>query len=74
MPVSLIKDRPVKPDALNVLKEAAKALKEYDTAKATLRDAELKLQRLRRDYGLAAGVWGFQVHHLRNACKASGLL
>lgn len=63
-----------RPDELTVLKQAAKALRAYDKAKDELRERELELQRLRRQYDIAAGVWGFQIHHLRNACQARGLL
>lgn len=63
-----------KPDELAVLREAAEALRAHDKAKADLRAAEDALKRLCRSYDLAAGVWGFQPHHLRNACQARGLL
>jgi hypothetical protein len=63
-----------KPDELAVLREAAEALRAHDKAKADLRAAEDALKRLCRSYDLAAGVWGFQSHHLRNACQARGLL
>lgn len=63
-----------KPDEMAVLLEAAEALRAHDKAKADLRAAEDALKRLCRSYDLAAGVWGFQPHHLRNACQARGLL
>jgi muconolactone delta-isomerase len=63
-----------KPDEMTVLLEAAEALRAHDKAKADLRAAEDALKRLCRSYDLAAGVWGFQPHHLRNACQARGLL
>ena len=63
-----------KPDEMTVLREAAEALRAHDKAKADLRAAEDALKRLCRAYDLAAGVWGFQPHHLKNACQARGLL
>lgn len=74
MTISLIKDRPAKADELDVLKRAADALQRHDEALAAFREAETQVKALCRAYDLAAGVWGFQPHHLRNACKARGLL
>ena len=74
MTVSLIKRPAERPNELAVLKEAAKALKAYDKARQAYKARELDVKALCREYDLAAGVWGFQPHHLRNACEARGLL
>lgn len=74
MTVSLIKRPAERPNELAVLKEAAKALKAYDKARQAYKAQETAVKALCREYDLAAGVWGFQPHHLRNACEARGLL
>jgi len=58
----------------DVLKQAAKALREHERLTQALRANENELRRLCREYDLVAGVWGFQQHHLRRACEARGLL
>lgn len=74
MTATLIKRPQERPNELAVLKEAAKALKAYDKARAALREHETHVKALCREYDLAAGVWGFQPFHLRHACEARGLL
>ena len=59
---------------LDLLEQAAEALKEADRLRAALRDSDTRLRVLCRQYGQAAGVWGFAPHHLAQACKARGLL
>jgi len=63
-----------KPDEMAILREAVDALQRHDSAKKTLKDIEADLSRLCRDYGVAAGVWGFSPVHLRRACEARGLI
>jgi len=58
----------------DILSEAAEALREADRLRAALRDSDNRLRALCRQYGQAAGVWGFAPHHLAQACKARGLL
>ena len=74
MTVSLIKRPAERPNELAVLKEAAKAIKAYDKARQAYKAQEAAVKALCREYDLAAGVWGFQPHHLHNACEARGLL
>lgn len=74
MTLTLTLGRPTKADEIAVLKEAAKALKKHDKLKQEMREAEDTLRALCREYDVAAGVWGFQPHHLRRACEARGLL
>lgn len=61
-------------DEIAILKQAAKALRDYDKARAALKAQEETIKTLCNEYDIAAGVWGFQPHHLRNACEARGLL
>lgn len=58
----------------DILSEAAEALREADRLRAALRASDNRLRTLCRQYGQAAGVWGFAPHHLAQACKARGLL
>lgn len=74
MAVSLVKLPPAKPDETQLLRDAAIALRRQDMARKALKDAEDDLRKLCRQYDLIAGVWGFQPHHLRNACQARGIL
>lgn len=61
-------------DEIAILKQAAKALRDHDKARAALKAQEAHIKALCHEYDVAAGVWGFQMHHLRNACEARGLL
>lgn len=74
MTLTMTLGRPTKADEIAVLKEAAKALRKHDKLKQDMREAEEALRALCREYDVAAGVWGFQPHHLRRACEARGLL
>lgn len=74
MAVSLIKDRPVKREEMEVLQEAAKAIRAHEEAQKAVKAAEAHVRALCRQYDLAAGVWGFAPHHLRRACEARGLI
>lgn len=58
----------------DILQDAAEALREADRLRAALRDSETRLRVLCRQYGQAAGVWGFAPHHLAQACRARGLI
>ena len=58
----------------DILSEAAEALREADRLRAALRDSDNRLRTLCRQYGQAAGVWGFAPHHLAQACRARGLI
>lgn len=58
----------------DILSEAAEALQEHERLRAALRDSETRLRVLCRQYGQAAGVWGFAPHHLAQACRARGLI
>ena len=61
-------------DEMDVLKQAAEALRTHDEAQRAVKAAEAQLRALCRSYDLAAGVWGFAPHHLRRACEARGLI
>lgn len=74
MTIKLVQLPPAKPSETQILREAAIALRRQDMARKALKDAEDDLRKLCRQYDLAAGVWGFQPHHLRNACQARGIL
>ena len=58
----------------DILREAAEALREADRLRDAVRASDAHLRVLCRQYDQAAGVWGFQPHHLRRACEARGLL
>ena len=58
----------------DLLQEAAEALRDHERLRQALRDSDTRLRTLCRQYGLAAGVWGFAPHHLAQACRARGLL
>jgi hypothetical protein len=59
---------------LAILKQAAKAIKDQEKARQALKAQDERIKTLCHEYDVAAGVWGFQPHHLRNACEARGLL
>lgn len=67
-------EKPTKATELDILHEAAAALRKHDEALAALRASEAHVKSLCRAYDRAGGVWGFQPHHLRRACEARGLL
>lgn len=58
----------------DVLLAASEALQEHERLRAALRASETRLRVLCRQYGQAAGVWGFAPHHLAQACRARGLI
>jgi len=58
----------------DILQTAAEALQEHERLRVALRASDDRLRALCRQYGQAAGVWGFAPHHLAQACKARGLL
>ena len=58
----------------DILQDAAEALQEHERLRVALRASDDRLRALCRQYGQAAGVWGFAPHHLAQACKARGLL
>ena len=58
----------------DILLAASEALREADRLRAALRDSDNRLRVLCRQYGQAAGVWGFAPHHLAQACRARGLI
>lgn len=58
----------------DILQAAAEALQEHERLRVALRTSDDRLRALCRQYGQAAGVWGFAPHHLAQACKARGLL
>ena len=58
----------------DILQDAAEALQEHERLRAALRDSDNRLRVLCRQYGQAAGVWGFAPHHLAQACRARGLI
>jgi len=58
----------------DILQAAAEALQEHERLRLAIRDSEKRIRALCRQYGQAAGVWGFAPHHLAQACKARGLL
>jgi hypothetical protein len=57
-----------------VLRKAAKTLKEHDRLKAALREQEARLSDVSREYGIAFRVCGFRPEHVRQACVARGLI
>lgn len=59
---------------MDVLREAAQALQEYERLRLAMRASDDRLRLLCRQYGDAARVWGVAPHHLAQACKARGLL
>ena len=61
-------------DRMTVLREAAEALAQLDAAKLAHKAAEDRVRSLCRKYDVAAGVWGFQPHHLRRACEEHGVM
>lgn len=58
----------------DILQDAAAELARNERMRAALRASDDRLRRICRQYDQAAGVWGFQPHHLRRACEARGLL
>lgn len=58
----------------DILQTAAEALQEHERLRLALRASDDRLRALCRQYGQAAGLWGFAPHHLAQACKARGLL
>ena len=58
----------------DLLLMASEALQQHERLRLALRDSDSRLRALCRQYDQAAGVWGFQPHHLRRACEARGLL
>ena len=61
-------------DRMTVLREAAEALAQLDAAKIAHKAADERVRLLCRQYDTAAGVWGFQEHHLRRACEEFGTM
>ena len=59
---------------MDILRDAADALREHDRLRQAMRDSDNRLRVLCRQYGEAARVWGVAPHHLAQACKARGLL
>jgi hypothetical protein len=57
-----------------VLRKAAKTLKEHDRLKAALREQQAHLAAVSREYGIAFRVCGFRPEHVRQACVARGLI
>lgn len=77
MSVSLSKDARLAPNPnaeISILREAVEALQALEDAQRQQKEAEAHVKALCRSYSLAAGVWGFAPHHLRQACQARGLL
>lgn len=74
MPVTLVKPRPAKMDEITILKQAADVLKAHDDARQAMKATEQRLKELCREYDIVMTCWGFQPHHLRNACQARGLI
>ena len=75
MSISLSKPtRERRGNEIAILKQAAKALRDHDKARQALKAQDERIKALCHEYDVAAGVWGFQMHHLRNACEARGLL
>lgn len=58
----------------DILRDAADELTRNERMRKALRDSDERLRRICRQYDRAAGVWGFQPHHLRRACEARGML
>ena len=61
-------------EQVEVLRKAAKTLKEHDRLKAAMREQEARLSDVSREYGIAFRVCGFRPEHVRQACVARGLL
>ena len=49
----------------NLLARATRLLDEHDKARRKLAEMERELREACRDYGKAAGMWGFSPDHLR---------
>jgi hypothetical protein len=62
------------PEQAEVLRKAAKTLKEHDRLKAAMREQEARLSDVSREYGIAFRVCGFRPEHVRQACVARGLI
>lgn len=58
----------------DILRDAAQALQENERLRDALRVNEQRLRTLCRQYDKAAGTWGFQPHHLAQACRSRGML
>jgi hypothetical protein len=61
-------------EQVEVLRKAAKTLKEHDRLKAALREQQERLSDVSREYGIAFRVCGFRPEHVRQACVARGLI
>ena len=59
---------------MDILKDAAEALQAQEQLRAATRANDNRLRTLCRQYDRAIGTWGFQTHHLAQACRARGLL
>jgi len=59
---------------MDILKDAAEALQAQEQLRAATRANDNRLRTLCRQYDRATGTWGFQTHHLAQACRARGLL
>ena len=58
----------------DILRDAAQALQENERLRDALRANEQRLRTICRQYDKAAGTWGFQPHHLAQACRSRGML
>ena len=58
----------------DILRDAAQALQENERLRDALRANEQHLRTICRQYDKAAGTWGFQPHHLAQACRSRGML
>ena len=59
---------------LEVLTEAAEALRAHDALQKALRDSDARLRALCHRYDMVSSTWGIQPYHLRQACQARGLM
>lgn len=59
---------------VDVLCKAVQALEEFENLRQATRANGVILLRLCREYDAASGCIGVQVHHLRQACVARGLI
>lgn len=58
----------------DILRDAAQELARNERMRAALKSSDNRLRAICRQYDKAAGTWGFQPHHLAQACRSRGML
>ena len=67
-------EKPIKATELDVLKQAAKAIRKHEKLKQDIREAEEAIRLLCRAFDAASGCSGMPPYKLRLACEIRGLL